>query len=252
MKGIVILKPLEFILETIGEKWRQGEKLVGTLSVINHGSDVVELSTLKVSLLSGNYKKVKAKDVKAFEKIIEKVLEEKISLNKAEKRNFNFEFLIPEDARITDKDGSIYLAYFDKDDSTPIGNIELTILPKLMMMQFLEIMDNFLRFKIGVMKFSKGMVEVKLTPPASKEFSQVESLILRMKESEKKLGIEYHFTTKKIEMSGGTMSTEKVASKFDQTISAKQFYIYGDSVNQDGIINLVNSILNEVKPKFLL
>jgi hypothetical protein len=252
MKNIIFIKNKEFNLETVGEKWRQGETVSGTLKVKNNGSDISELNNLTIALLSGNYKKVKAQDPKAFESILKTLLVEKINLHQNEECSYQFKFSIPDDCRITDKDGSVYLAYFENNETVPVGNLELTIQPKIMMMQFLEIMDNFLRFKIGPLKFNKGFVEVKLTPPTSKEFSQVDSLLLKLKESNKTLTLEYHFTTRKIEMNGGAMTTGKALAKFDQIMTPKEFYIYGDSVNQDGIIALVNSILNEIKPKFLM
>jgi len=251
MKTIIIKNPIEFCIEAIGEKWRQGEKLKGVVTVKNNGTEKCEIPFLKVALLSGVYKKVKAKDPKAFDSIHEEMLVKNITLNAAETKEFPFEIKLSENCRITDKDGSVYLALYDKDETIQTGNLELTITPRLMMMQFLEVMDNFIRFKIGPMKFQKEMVEVKLTPPVSKEFSQMEGLTLRMKEVDKNLVLEYHFSSKKIEMNGSSMSTSKVAQKFDQTITAKEFYIYGDSVNQEGITAKVNSILNEVKPKLM-
>ena len=220
MKTIIIKHPIEFNFEAKGEKWRQGEKLSGTVTVKNNGAEKVEIPFLKVALLSGTYKKVKAKDPKAFEPIQELNLEKNVSLNPTESKEYKFDFMLAEDCRITDKDGSVYLALFDKDENTQTGNLELSITPKLMMMQFLEIMDNFIRFKIGAMKFNKGMVEVKLTPPTSKDFSQVEGLLLKMKEVEKNLILEYHFSNKKIEMNGSSMTTSKVAQKFDNATEA--------------------------------
>lgn len=252
MKTIIIKNPIEFNFEAKGEKWRQGEKLSGVVLVKNNGAEKVEIPFLKVMLLSGIYKKVKVKDPKAFEPFMDIVLSKNIAINGNEVKEFPFEFMLPHDCRITDKDGSVYLALLDNDESVQTGNMELNILPKIMLTQFLEIMDNFIRFKIGPLKSNKGMIEVKLTPPTSKDFSQVEGLVLKLKEVDKNLVVEYHFTNKKIEMNGSSMTTSKVALKFDQTISFKEFYIYGDSVNQDGIIVLINSILNEVKPKFMV
>lgn len=252
MKTIIIKNPIEFNLEAKGEKWRQGDKLTGLLTIKNNGASKVEIPFLKLALLVGIYKKVKVKDPKAFELFQELPQEKNFVISANESKEFPFEFILPLDCRITDKDGSVYLALIDKDDVVPMGNMELSILPRLMITQFLEIMDNFIRFKIGALKFNKGMIEVKLTPPTSKDFSQVEGLLLKMKEVEKNLIVEYHFTNKKIEMNGSSMSTTKVAQKFDQTITFKEFYIYGDSVNQDGIIKLINSILDEVKPKYMI
>jgi hypothetical protein len=252
MKSTIILKPVEYNLEALGESWRQGEKLQGSLTLKNHGLEKIELKGVKINLMSGQYKKVKARDPLCFETILEQHLVIDLSLLPSAEQSFNFEFVLPLDCRITDKDGSLYLGYFHLDEKNPTGQLELKIQPRLMIMQFLEIMDNFLRFKIGAMKFAKGQVEVKLTPPASREFGQVDGLLLKLKESEGQLYLEYQFSTKKIEMVGSSMSTEKKISKYEQTISSKVFYIYGNSVNQDGIIEVVNSILKEVKPKLLM
>jgi hypothetical protein len=252
VKGIFFQKPLEYNLETIGEKWRQGETINGFLKIKNHTDELIETKIVKVALLTGIYKKVKSKDPNAFELIAELILDHNVAISGFGERQFNFEFKLLDHCRITDKDGSVYLALIDNLENNSFGNIELTILPREIMLQFLSIMDNFLRFKVGAMKYSKGMVEVKLTPPLSKEYSQVDSLVLRMNEKDKDLHLEYLFSVKKIEMVGSSMTTEKKVLKLDQVLTAKQFYIYGDSVNQDLIIEQINLILKEVKPKFLI
>jgi hypothetical protein len=252
VKGIFFQKPLEYNLETNGEKWRQGETINGFLRIKNHTDQLIESKIVKVALLTGNYKKVKTKDPNAFEFIAEQALDHNVAISGSTERLFNFEFKLLDNCRITDKDGSVYLALIDNLENNFLGNIELTILPREIILQFLGIMDNFIRFKIGTMKYSKGMVEVKLTPPLSKEFSQVDNLVLRMNEKDKNLHLEYLFSVKKIEMVGSSMTTEKKVLKLDQVLTAKQFYIYGDSVNQDLIIEQINLILKEVKPKFLI
>ncbi len=250
MKAIVILKPVEYNLETTGEKWRQGEKIIGILKVRNNSSEAVVLPVLKITLNSGNYKKIKAKDNKAWEVLAGNQLGENISLKGGEEKNFNWEFKLSEDCRITDKDGSVYLRFLNDNEDLPAGNIELNIEPKIVMIQFLEIFDNFLRFKIGPKKYSKGMVEIKLTPPNSRELSSVESLVLKMSEVENSLKLDYTFNTRTLEMNGSTMSAEKGVKHFEQTLSAKQYYSYG-SPDQDFIISSINSILSQVKPKMM-
>ncbi|MFA6238010.1 MAG: hypothetical protein WC635_11820 [Bacteriovorax sp.] len=255
MKGTVFLKPLEYNIEALGEKWRQGDKIKGTLKVKNHGPDKMVLPFLKVSLSSGNYKKIKAKDKKTWEIVFEKTLGESITVDASCEVEFSFEFTLPEDCRTTDKDGSLYLVFVDnvnKADSWPAGHIELIILPKLVLEQILQILENFIRFKISQTKYSKGMVEVKLSPPTSRELSHVDSLILRIKEVDKTLNIEYLFNLRVLDMAGGTMTAEKKTKQFEQNFSSKQYTIYGDSINQDFIIESINSILKDVKPKLLM
>jgi hypothetical protein len=120
------------------------------------------------------------------------------------------------------------------------------------MLQFLEIIESFLRFKVVQRKFSKGMVEIKLNPPNSKELSHLESLVIRMKEVDKTLDLEYIFTTHAFEMVAGNMIAQKKTTKIDQTLTSKQYYIYGDSPNHDFIKTTISSVINKATPKFNL
>jgi hypothetical protein len=251
MKGTIFSRPLEYNIETVGEKWLQGEKVKGYFKIKNHGAEKIAIPFLKLSLSSGNYKKVKAKDKKALESLLEKTLVEDDSIEAGAEKEFAWEFSLPEDCRISDKDGSVYLAFWDKDDTWPIGNIELNIQPKMIIVHFLEVIDNFMRFKIGPLKFSKGAVEVKLTPPNSKELSHVESLVVRLNVIGEDLQLDYTFNLRMLEMMGTAMTSEKKVKHFNQTINSKKFYLYG-LPNQDFIMASVNDVLGEVKSKLAL
>ena len=202
-------------------------------------------------LAEGNYKKIKTKDAKAFSKLAENNLGSNIALNANEEKEFSFEFTISETSSVTDKNGSLYLTFFDKDDVQPAGHIELVIEPRPVIKQTLEIIENFIRFKVKEMKSVKGMVEVKLMPPTSREMSNIDSLILCLSEKEKTLTLKYSFNLRGIDMSSGTMQTQKKTKDFEQVFTSKQYMIYGDSINQDFIIASLQTILAEVKPKLL-
>jgi len=253
MKGTTFLKPLEFNLEAAGEKWRQGDKVKGTLTVKNHGADIVEMPVLKIVLCEGIYKKIKTKDAKAWKTLTETKFEEPFNLKGHEEKTFSFEFTLPENSLITDKNGSLYLAFFDKTgkDEQPAGHIELVIEPKMVISQILDSIQSFLRFKVVQIKFTKGMIEVKLTPPSSsRELSTIDNLILNISEIEKTLKMNYEFNMRVLDMAGGAMSAQKKTRSFEQSFTSKQYLQY-DSLNQEFILQSINSILNEVKPKFL-
>ncbi len=253
MKGTTFLKPLEFNLEAIGEKWRQGEKIKASLKVKNHGTEKIEMPVLRTILGEGIYKKIKAKDAKAWKVLSETKLEEPFQLNAQEEKSFSFEYTLPENCLITDKNASLYLAFFDTavKDSQPVGHIELVIEPKLVISQILDLIQSFLRFKVVQIKYSKGMVEVKLAPPSSsRELSTIDNLILSLSEVEKTLKLNYEFNMRVLDMAGGAMSAQKKTREFEQSFQSKQYLQY-DSLNQDFILQSINSVLNEVKPKFL-
>jgi sporulation-control protein spo0M len=255
MKGTTFLKPLEYNIIADGQSWHQGDKIFGKITVKNHSADKLELPFLIITLATGHFKKIKSKDKKAWESIALIALCEKYTLAASEEREFSWEFVLPEDCPITDKNGSVYLLFKDGkagEELWPTGQLELVIEPKIVVQQFLEIMENFLRFKVIQKKFSKGMVEIKLNPPTSRELSHVESLVLRMKEVDKTLDLEYIFNMNVFETVAGNVMTQKKIKQVDQRLTSKQYYSYGDFPNQDFIIKTMTDVIKEATPKFLL
>lgn len=250
MKGTIFLKPLEYNVEAMGERWKQGDKIKGTLTLKNHSADKIDLPFLKIKLAEGNYKKIKAKDAKAWSTLTETTLSEAVTVGPSAEQNYTFEFTLPETSPVTDKNGSLYLAFFDKEDSQPAGHIELVIEPKQTILYVLEVFENFARFKVKEIKNGKKSVEVKLMPPASREASNIDSLILSLAESDKTLSMNYLFNLRGIDMSSGTMQTQKKTKEIEQKFTSKQYMMY-DSPNQDFILASIQTALNEVKPKLL-
>ncbi len=250
MKGTIFLKPLEYVIEAVGEKWHQGDKLKGSLKVRNHSAEKIELPILKVVLNEGNYKKIKAKDIKGWTKLSEHILEEKITLNPNEEKSHSFEFKLAENSSVTDKNGSLYLAFFDKEEPAPAGHIELVVEPKANIKQILEIFENFMRFKVKEIKSVKGALEVKLVPPSSRELSNLDGLTLSISEVEKNLSLKYHFSLRAIDLMSPTMQVEKKTKDIEQKFTAREYMMY-DSVNQDFIIKSLQTVIDSVKTKTL-
>ena len=251
MKSLVFLRPLEFCIEAVGEKWHQGDLLKGTLKIKNQSSEKIELPLLKVALCEGHYKKIKAKDAKGWKCISETILASNLAINPSEEKDYSFEFKLSETSAITDKNGSLYLAFFDKNEIIPAGHIELVVEPKLIVKQILEIFENFLRFKVKELKTGKDTVEIKLVAPTSRELSNVDGLLLSISEVEKNLTLKYFFNVRVLNIAGTTMQSEKTTKEFEQKFTSKQYLMYGDSINQDFIIQSVQEILNSVKTKMI-
>lgn len=251
MKGITFLKSIEYTLEAIGEKWRQGDRIKGTLKIKNNGSENVEHFKMRVALLEGHYKKLKTNVQNGWTFLSEVNLAESACLETAAERSYSFVFELPQDCPITDKSGSLYLAFYEGLGTLPLGHVELVIEPKLVISQVLEIFENFLRFKVVQIKYVKGKVEVKLNPPSSREFSTIDSLVLSLREHDKNLSLNYLFNTQVINMVSGAMQAQKKTRDLEQKFNAKQYLSYEGSLNQDFILESVNKAINEVKPKFL-
>lgn len=252
MKATIFVKPLEYNLNADGEKWRQGDLIKGSLIIRNHSADNFLLPCLKVSLAAGSFKKVKLKDSRQWDYLFETTVADRITLGAQEEKEFLWNFKLPENCPITDKNGTVYLMFNDQDDSWPKGLLELGIEPKLVMKQFLEIFENFLRFKVVQTKFSKGMVEIKLNPPSSREFSHIESLVLRMKEIDKILDLEYNFNLQVFDATAGPMVVQKKIRKIEQKFTSKEYYIYGDSPNHDFIKTSIEAVIKEAAPRIFI
>jgi hypothetical protein len=244
MKGTIILKPLEYNLNAQSERWRQGDKIHGTLTIKNHSSETIEFPLLKVSLAVGNYKKVKSNDKRAWELLSFETLSDKAMIAALEEKEFSWSFTLPEDCPISDKNGSVYLLLNDG-----VIQLELGIDPKIVMLQFLEIFENYLRFKVVQRKFSKGMVEVKLNPPGSREYSHIDSLVLRMKEVSGILDLEYLFNLQAFETVSGNVIVQKKTKVVTQQLTSKEYYQYGNSPNHDFISGSIAAVIKEAAPR---
>ena len=244
MKATIIQKPLEYTLEAIGEKWHQGDMLHGSLKVKNNSAEKIEVPLLKVTLFEGQYKKVKAKDKKGWKSIAENTFVEKLLLNPAEEKEYPIAFKLAENCSITDKTGSLYLGFSDHHEIIPTGNVELNVEPKIVLQQILTIIENFLRFKVKEIKSGKGVLEVKLVPPGSRELSNLDGLLLSMTEIDKNLTLKYFFNLRVLNITGATMQSEKATKEIDQIFTSKQYMI-----NQDFIIQSFQTVLDGVKSK---
>jgi hypothetical protein len=252
MKSTIILKPLEYNISTIGETWRQGDLVAGTFTIKNQGPEKIDVPFLKLALALGNIKKIASKDPKGLENLNQITLAEKITLEPLSEKEFSWNFKISDNSQLTLKDKSLFITFTDKENTLPTGQLQLNIVPKLIIVQYLEILEHFLRFKIGPIKFSNGAIEIKLTPPKSKQLTHVDSVTVRLKESDKVLSIHYSISLHSFEMTAGNMIAQKKTKELEQEIPHKDFYIYGDSVNQDHLIKIIGDLITTATPKFSL
>ena len=70
-----------------------------------------------------------------------------------------------------------------------------------------------------------------------------------MTEIDKNLTLKYFFNLRVLNITGATMQSEKATKEIDQIFTSKQYMIYGDSINQDFIIQSFQTVLDGVKSK---
>jgi len=251
MIGTKFLAPLEFKIVTDKEIYLQGDPIKGDFIVKNHGSTSLKLSSLKVSLESGIFKKINQKEDKGFTRVDVFNVKESVLLNPGEQKSVEWKFLLNEDCSTTDTQQSLYIIYGNSTNPFECGQLQLTVEMAPILKFFLEVFVNFHRFQIKQTKFSKNMmVEIKLNPPKSREMTSVEGLILQMKKDKDNLIVNYHFSVKKLESVSTTEA--KVQSKkmiFDQVLTKNDYEEFG-SFSHEKVKKQIGLILKEVIPKF--
>ncbi len=249
MKGTFFQQPLEFSLDIQGESWMQGQEIKGNLIIRNHGADDVDLSHYGVTLAHTDAKKLKAKNEKAFSNKEKHPFPNGTKLSPSEEKNLEWQFTLSSDCPITEKSSSPYIFCGNHEDLFEGGHLELQVDPIEILSKYIEIFENFFRFKRKTLKNKKGFIDVAYTCPGGKDMGQIEKLNQQLRIIDGRLQINWLFKLNKLGYDEGRVVEEKVEKVYEQTLESKQYSIYGDSPNQDGIIASINEILDQAKKK---
>lgn len=249
MKGTLFKAPLELNLHIEGENWRQNQKIRGSLKIKNHGQESLSLGKIGVHLCWGHAKKIKSKSDTSFDFENSTLFDGQSILAPQEEKELLWEFELQESCAITDKSGSYYLLYGEKEKIWESGLLHLQIDPRAIFDSFLEIFVNFFRFKVKGKKNKKGFVEVKLLPPNAKEFLSMDNLHCQMRIKDDIFEINYLFNVRKMAYAIEGVKLEKKQLEFHERLGPKEYYLFKDSPNQDVMKSKIEKTLNEVKSK---
>jgi len=241
MKSVFFEKPLEFTINISGESWKQGENISGTLSVKNHSTEVSNHDDYGVFLCVGDNKKIKKKDEKSFTILNETLF--------GESKELTFSYDLDTNCPITEKSGGIYIVCGRRDELLLGQHLALQVSPSKVISSFIEVIENFLRFKVKSIKTKKGSLEATIAVPTTKDYSKIMQFKLGFSSNEGKLILKYQFKIKSISFEGGFTSTKDSKQEFTQEFSPKDYLSYGDSLNQDFVIGKLNEIIDQVKLK---
>lgn len=243
MKATFFLRPLEFNLTIDGENWSQGDHVKGQLNITNHNGEDADLSNIKVQLCYCTSKKVKAKDESGIIVID--------SVDYQAGNQIDFDFKLAPDCQITESTGSLYIICGDPSDPFSGGLMQLTVLPTKVITDFVEVFEQFYRFKLKNFKNKKGFIEAAVTPPASKDWTTIQKMSLQFKLVDEVLDVVFNFAIKKMSFDIAHEKTKDTKLSINQKLSPKQYSRFG-SVNQDGIKAVIDEVLDQVKLKPLL
>jgi hypothetical protein len=215
MKGTFFQKPLEFNVKIEGESWRQGDGVAVTVSVKNHGSEALDLSSIGAYLAFGGLKKVRERSPKAFEVLAKST---PLSGSLAPQKEFTFSHLFSTDRNcpITDNSKSLFLVYGQGSELEKLGMLQLAFHPFPLIEEFLNVFQTSFRFVRKAQCSVKKGVEIKLGPPTSKVFAALEGLVLIFRFDGENLEIHYTFNTKALEATAASVDMKKKKTQFSR------------------------------------
>ena len=246
MKGTYFARPLEFQISVEGESWVQGSLITGTLICTNHSLDEISCENFGVQLALGDFKKIKARDEKAFKSLMGQNMPATLKVGGKKKAELNFSFQLDINAPITDKKASLYLCYGNLNEVC--GQLQLAVGPRPIFSSVIEIADIFLRFQCKETKYSEDKVLFKLTPPESKEFLGLEEVILQLQTQADNVHADYEFKHKTLGVESGLMKINKKTKQISQVWGPKDIFLGKDIPNQDKILALLKQAVGSHKP----
>jgi hypothetical protein len=248
MKGTFFQKPLEYKVEISGESWSQGSPLKGSLVVINHSRDEIDLSKIGCHLCFCNTKKLKAKDIKAIV-LQESVLFSETILKAKSESLMEFEFNLKSDCPITENTASLYLICADIEKPFEGGQLELKVTPIKIINDFIEIFEQFFRFKFKALRNKKQYIDAKIAAPDSKDWTSIQAFNILMKLSDESLELNFVFKLKKMSYTDDINKTKDTILEIKKIMTKREYSGFRDSPNQDNIMKVIAEVLEQVKLK---
>ena len=251
MKATLFAKPLEYNLNVTGESWKQGEKVNGHITILNHNPEAVSIGNFSTFLAFGDLKKMKAKKDNAFKYINEFTHEENLEIAAKSELSFDFNFELNSDCQITIKSASLYIISGNKESIHESIQLQLHVEPISAISSYIEILENFYRFKVKGLKSKDEYIEATVNTPDTKALSGVQKCKLLMRLKDKNLELKYSYKLKQLCYESGSIETKDVDLDVEQTLLPRQYDMYG-SPNQDGIRKSIEEMLLKVKAKPLI
>lgn len=245
MKGTFFNKPLEWNIETVGESWRQGDELKGSLRLKNHGLEKLALKDAGVGLALAEIKKVQSRTEGAL-KLSERISFQDKELLPGSEITLPFTFSLGANAAITDKKSSFYLCY---GNGFVEAQLQVKVEPKELFQKVSGLLDTFHRFKLKEYKAAKKGVEFKFIPPTSREMANIDSLQLTFFMEGENLGMKFEFQVKKLDTSSVTTKLNKESLTLERVLTEKDYSLGRGMINQDKLLKTLEEVIGEVKMK---
>ena len=251
MRSIFYNHPLQYQIEIDGENWTQGEKIKGELTVRNMISETVFVKDSQVIIAYGLKKNIKSGNEPPWEVLEKQVLTKNISLHAGAERSYEWIFQLETDCPITDNQGGLYLLFGGEDTLSEGGRIDLPIRLHPILQNFLQTFTTQFFFMEKYQKRKSDWTEVKLLPPESKEFPNMDFVRCLLRISQEHLEAQYLFKMSGLGRSGEKMKVTKKNRELKQKIPPEQYLQSGGFPNRACFRENINEALKIARPEVI-
>jgi len=251
MRSTYFDKNIEYQIEVVGETWDQGEILNGKLQIINRSNNSIKLESANIVISHGLNKAIKEKNTSLWEIEENLVLAKNILLQSNKYEIFNWSIKLRTDCPITDKFGGLFLLFGGEEVLSKGGRLDLNIKTHPLLKNFLQTFTTQFRFLEKYKKRKNNWTEIKLIPPESKEFPNLESVTCLVKFFEEKLELNYIFKMKGLGRSGNQMKITKKNREIVQIIEKENYLLPGGFPNRKCFRENIDQALNIARPEVI-
>ena len=251
MRSVFFQQPLEFKIEVEGESWNQGEDIKGQLQIRNLGSETISVKSSQI-IIAHSLKKCLKKGVEVPWEILEKqVLDQDIKLQADSEHTFGWNFNLSTDCPITDNLGGLYLLFGGYNVLTEGGRINLQINLHPILQNFLQTFTTQFRFLEKYQKRNSEWTEVKLLPPDSRAYPNMDNMLCFLRVHEKQLKVRYRFKMSGLGRTGEKMTVTKKFRELEQSISPEKYLQPGGFPNRTCFRENIDQALNIARPEVI-
>ena len=251
MRSVYFQQPLEHQIEVEGESWNQGEVVKGQLRIRNMSSKTVAVKTSQIILAHGLKKAFKEGTGAPWEVLEKQVAAQDIALQACSELTFGWNFNLSTDCQITDKQGGLYLLFGGDEALTEGGRLNLQINLHPILQNYLQTFTTQFRFLEKYQKRKSEWTEVKLIPPDSREYPNMDYVLCFLRIHDEQLEAHYRFKMSGLGRTGEKMTVTKKNRELEQSIPPEKYLQPGGFPNRACFRENIDQALNIARPEVI-
>ncbi len=251
MRSVYIQQPLEYQIDVEGESWNQGEVVKGQIRIRNMSSKTVAVKTSQIILAHGLKKAFKEGTGVPWEVLEKQVVAQDIALQAGSELTFGWNFNLSTDCPITDKQGGLYLLFGGDEALTEGGRLNLQINLHPILQNYLQTFTTQFRFLEKHQKRKSELTEVKLIPPDSREYPNMDYVLCFLRIHDEQLEAHYRFKMSGLGRTGEKMTVTKKNREIEQSIPQGKYLQPGGFPNRACFRENIDQALNIARPEVI-